>query len=341
MSSNCPPTTRSDALVKKGGRKTAGIASPETVQAIEAVVKDHTAGSPVDPDIRWTNRSPRDIAHELHDDWGISLHPKTVRRILRDDLGLRKRATLKSRTHCHDPDRDAQFQNIAQLRRQYERNGWPVLSIDSKKKELLGDFRRAGSAWTNGRVTAPDHDFPSQASGKLTPFGVYDCFANEGFMLLTTGAETGQLACDGVRRWWYRLGQRRYRGAGQMLLLCDCGGGNGYRNRLFKQSLQQLAERLNMTIRVAHYPTGCSKYNPIEHRMFCHVSRSLQGVALTTVDTAKQFIEQTRTGPGLTVIAEQARRIYATGVQVAANFMKSFPIHFDKILPRYNYFATS
>jgi hypothetical protein len=325
---------------KKGGRPKASIAHPGAVQAVERIVEEHTAGSPVDPEIRWTNRSPRAIANELSDH-GYSFCPETVERILREDLGLGHRQAVKNATTCNYPFRNEQFEYIAELRDRFAFWDFPVLSIDTKQKELLGDFYRGGHAWTNGRIVVPDHDFRDRATGKLVPYGVYDVGANEGLMMLTTSADTAELACDAVRRWWYRLGKWRYSVSSPLLLLCDCGGSNGYRQYLFKESLKELAMRLGKTIRVAHYPPGCSKYNPIEHRMFCHVERSMQGVILNSIDTAAHFISQTRTSTGLSVVVEKARQVYRKAKAATARFLEHFPIFFDDDRPELNYYATA
>jgi len=309
------------------------------VEAVAEIVAEHTAGSPVDPQIRWTNRSPREIAGELAER-GYAASPPTVRRILQEDLKLRIRQACKSLTHCHYPFRDEQFQHIAELRDWYLMVGYPVLSIDTKKKENLGDFYRPGSAYTDGFVLAPDHDFPSRAVGKLAPYGVYDVGANQGFMLLSTGPDTSELATDAVWSWWEALGQQRYGRPRRLLLLCDCGGSNGYRQHRFKQDVKDLAIRLGTHIQVAHYPPGCSKYNPIERRMFCHVSRAMQGVILRSLDVAQQCIERTATATGLSVVVETACKLYQKGRKATAEFLERLPIEFDNHLPQLNYLAT-
>lgn len=309
------------------------------MEVVAEIVEAHTAGSPVKPGFRWTNRSPRDIADELYE-FGYSLCPETVRRILREDLNLGLRQAVKNETTCNYAYRDEQFEYIAELRDHFHFWGRPVLSIDTKLKEKLGDFRRSGAAWTDGHVIAPDHDFPRRATGKLTPYGVYDVGRNEGLMMLTTSADTAELACDAVRRWWHRLGKWHYASCSQLLLLCDCGGSNGNRQYLFKENVKHLAMRLGLSIRVAHYPPGCSKYNPIEHRMFCHVARSLKGVTLDSIDTAARFIRQTSTATGLSVIVEKARKMYYKGKKATERFLDHLPIVFDDHLPELNYYAT-
>lgn len=301
---------------------------------------DRTAGSPVDEAILWTNRSPRDIATELAST-GFDVGPDTVRTILTEDLGLSLRQAVKDEATCNFPQRDEQFEHIGRLRKTFQREGCPVLSIDTKQKELLGNFFRRGRAYTNGRVHVLDHDFATHGHGRMVPYGVYDVARNQGLMLLSVGPDTSQLACDAIWRWWQRLGKWHYAGSKRLLLLCDCGGSNGYRQYLFKEELLRLAGDLGMSIRVAHYPPGCSKYNPIEHRMFCHVTRALQGVVLQTVEVAKQFIARATTDTGLRVVAEAARRVYQKGMHASAEFIQNMPIRFHHFLPKLNYTARS
>jgi hypothetical protein len=329
---------RSAGSEKRGGRKKASIAQPGLIEAIAATVADHTAGSPVDESLLWTNRSPHDIAQELASD-GFEVGPDTVRIILTTELGLSLRQAVKDEATCNFPRRDEQFKHIARLRKAFQRQGCPVLSIDTKRKELLGNFFRSGRAYTDGRVHVLDHDFATQGHGRMAPYGVYDVARNEGLMLLSVGPDTSQLACDAIWRWWQRLGKRPYADAKRLLLLCDCGGSNGYRQNVFKEELQTLADDLGMSIRVAHYPPGCSKYNPIEHRMFCHVTRALHGVVLKTVEIAKQCIARTATVTGLRVVAETARRVYQKGLHASASFLQDMPIRFHHFLPELNYTA--
>lgn len=307
--------------------------------SIERAIAADTAGSPVEEGIRWTNRSATDLAAELRQE-GLEIGVDTVRRVLREDMGLSLRQAMKNESECRCPDRDKQFRHIAALRQEYERHDWPIISIDTKKKEILGNFWHPGRAYTDGRVVVRDHDFVG-AEDRLVPYGVFDIRRNEGFVLLTRGADTCELACDAVWRWWQRLGKRSYHYAPRLLVLCDCGGSNGNRQHRFKEELCYLASDIGCDIRVAHYPPGCSKYNPIEHRMFCHVTRSLRGVVLKTVEVAKRFIGRTKTTQGLRILAETARLMYEKGLKASEHFIVRNPILFEPVLPQFNYTAPS
>lgn len=304
---------------------------------IEAAVATQTAGSPVNERIRWTNRSPAEIAEEVGAQ-GFAVSDDTVRTILTEELGLRRRAAVKDEAACNFRERDAQFRHIARLRADYQRRGWPVISVDTKKKELLGDFFRPGQAYTDGVLHVQDHDFVTSEQ-RLAPYGVFDTRHNEALLLLTRGADSSELACDAIWRWWQRLGRRRYWHASGLLLLCDCGGSNGYRQHRFKEDLCELAGRLRRDIRVAHYPPGCSKYNPIEHCLFCHVTRSMKSVALRTIEIARELIARTTTAAGLHVVAELARRAYNKGRKASAEFLNQMPIQRHTFLPDLNYTA--
>jgi hypothetical protein len=299
-------------------------------------VSNHTAGSPVDPSLRWTNRSPRTIAEELADQ-GFSACVDTVRRILIEDLGLHRRKACKDEAGGEYEFRNEQFEHIAYLRTLYAKQGWPVISIDTKHKELLGNFYRPGAAYTDGRIHVADHDFAPPGASRAIPYGVYDVRRNEGFILLAQGADTGELACHAIERWWLRMGEPHYDRKCPLLVLCDCGGGNGRRSWRFKEDLAWLATRLQRNLHIAHYPPYCSKYNPIEHRLFPHVTRAMQGVILKTMDVIRDCIARTSTSTGLRVLVEKARKIYEKGRQTTALFLDTMPIIFSAFLPDVNY----
>jgi len=302
------------------------------------MVEVQTAGSPVEPGRLWTNRSPRELADQLQQ-VGFSVCANTVHQLLREELQLGRRQAVKTLPLGESRDRNAQFERIAELKAEYLDRGWPVVSIDTKKKELLGDFFRRGTGWTNGRVRAFDHDFPSAAVGKVVPYGVYDLAANEALVLLAAGADTAELACTAIRRWWFRLGRQRYPRAGGVLALADCGGSNGRRVTLFRERLCQTAVRLELPIRVAHLPPYCSKYNPIDHRLFCHLTRSLAGLLCRSVDVIRDAFARTTTSTGLHIVVETARRAYQAGVKASVAFLEHEPIIRDDYLPAFNYVA--
>jgi hypothetical protein len=277
-----------------------------------------------------------DLADELSEQ-GHDIDRKTLQRILRDELQLGHRQIAKKLTLNESADRDAQFLVMQQYRREFLDRGFPVLSIDTKKKESLGNFYRRGPAWTDADVRAWDHDFPSYSWGKVIPYGVYDLGRNEALMYLAQGFDTGQLAVDAIRRWWFRLGQRSYPADSPILLLADSGGSNGYRVPLFREQLQLLANRLHREIRVSHIPPYCSKYNPIDHRLFCHVARSLQAILLRSIEVVRDAIARTTTRTGLRVVAELARKLYRKGVKTSPEYLANETVIRDDKLPKYNY----
>ena len=325
-----------DASEKRGGRKKASSAEPELVPELKKLAENHTAGSAVDPERVWTSHSCESFSEELAG-LGFSVCANTVNRLLRDELGLSRRKMEKTLAMGQNADRDAQFRRMHQLKQHFLARGWPVLSIDTKKKELLGRFQRGGQAWTDDRLRAWDHDFPSSSWGKVIPYGVYDVAANEALVYLAQGADTGELACDAIRRWWHRLGKRHYDSTSPILLLADCGGSNGYRVPLFRQQLYELSQRLNRTFRVCHLPPYCSKYNPIDHRLFCHLSRSLRSTQLTGIEVIHEALDQTTTRTGLYVVCELARKSYAAGLKAHPKFLANEPTLRDKNLSAYNY----
>jgi hypothetical protein len=236
--------------------------------------------------------------------------------------------------------RNAQFENIARLKAEFEALGNPVISMDTKKKEYLGNFYRAGRAYTREEALAAfDHDFNSFAEGIIIPHGIYDLLKNKGYLNLGTSKDTSEFACDSLRNWWYNQGQFDYPEATSILILCDGGGSNDVRHYLFKFELQQLADEIGIEIRIAHYPPYCSKYNPIEHRLFPHVTRACQGVIFKSVKLVKQLMSTTHTQQGLTVTVQVIDKVYLTGRKVADEFKQHMPIVFDDHLSQWNYRA--
>ena len=287
--------------------------------------------------VLWTNLSLRELSRRLLE-LGTPASRRVIRRLLRQ-LQLGRRTARKKKTMGHHPDRNAQFENIARLRREYQDAGDPIVSIDTKKKELLGNFHRPGHTLTEQTVETFDHDFPSAGQGKLIPHGIYDLTNQHAQINLNTSHDTGELCCDSIALWWEQHGRVAYPKASRLLILCDGGGSNSARQYLFKEDLQRLANRLELELRVAHYPPYCSKHNPIEHRVFPHVTRACQGVIFHTLDIAQQFIARAKTTTGLRVTVGLLKKVYATGRKYADNFKQNMTILFDDHLPKWNYRA--
>jgi hypothetical protein len=233
--------------------------------------------------------------------------------------------------------RNAQFENIAHLRAVYIAAGNPVISMDTKKKEYLGNFYRDGHLYTTEELQVYDHDFSSHAEGIVIPHGIYDVQRNTGYINLGTSHDTSEFACDCIRNWWHNQGRFEYPNATSILVLCDGGGSNNSRHHIFKQDLQVLADELGIEIRIAHYPPYTSKYNPIEHRLFPHVTRACQGVVFKSVELVKELMEKTHTRQGLQVAVQIVDRVYQTGRRAAEDFKETMLIVFDEFLPRWNY----
>jgi hypothetical protein len=302
------------------------------------VLADHTAGDPMRSEVKWTNLSRRQIAKRITD-LGTPVSRHVVSLLLRKHGYRRRKAVKKKTMGPRHPDRNAQFENIARLKKKYLDAGLPVISIDTKKKELLGDFYRDGKIDTQGTIETNDHDFSSAGEGVVIPHGIYDVGRNQGFIHLNTSHDTSELACDSIAAWWDVHGEATYPRAKELLVLCDGGGSNSASRYVFKEQLQKLADRLGIEIRVAHYPPYCSKYNPIEHRLFPHVTRACRGVIFRTLETVRYYISKTETSTGLKVCVSILDKAYQTGLKCAAGFKKSMKIVFDKLLPKWNYRA--
>ena len=269
---------------------------------------------------------------------GTPVSPHVVRAWLAEE-GLALHKIAKDMAGGQSPHREAQFQLIAALKAAYLDKGNPVFSMDTKAKERLGQLDRKGRVWTRQAFRAFDHDFPSWATGVVIPHGIYDLTRYCGHLNLGLSHDTSAFACDSFRWYWNRIGQRYYPNATSILWLCDCGGSNSATQYLFKQDLQKLVNDIGIEIRVAHYPSYCSKYNPIERRFFPHVGRACQGMLFDTLDTVVGLMRKTVTTTGLRATVNVIRRIYETGRKVAADFKKRMTILFDDILPRWNYRA--
>jgi hypothetical protein len=303
------------------------------------VLKNYTAGDPMDEKVRWTNLKPWQIAQLLGKEYEIQISLNVIHQLLKKH-DYRRRKAQKRLTKQHVLHRNEQFENILRLKAEYEATNNPVISMDGKKKEYLGNLYRDGQLYTLAELQTLDHDFVSYAEGIVIPHGIYDLKHNIGYISLGNSKETSQFACDSLRNWWYDQGRHLYPDATSLLILCDGGGSNNSRHYLFKQDLQALADELGLDIRIAHYPPYCSKYNPIEHRMFPHVTRACQGVVFESIELVKELMAGTTTTKGLQVTVKVIDKVYETGRKVADDFKKTMRIAFDQFLPQWNYTAT-
>lgn len=289
------------------------------------------------PGVLWTNLSQRQIAEKLLAQ-GFRVSTTVVKQLLRRHH-LGRRQARKKRPLKQHRQRDRQFQNIARLRAAYENGDNPILSIDTKKKEFIGELFRAGHGYTNQTVATLDHDFPSAARGVIYPHGIYDVKRNQGHINLGLSHDTSRFACDSLAYWWENYGRWLYPKATSILLLCDGGGSNAANRYIFKYHLQQAANRFGLEIRVAHYPPYTSKYNLIEHRLFPHVSRACQGVVFTSLDLAVAKMVETSTTTGLRTTVHVLAGDYPTGEKAPKGYKKTMRIVFDDELPAWNYRA--
>jgi hypothetical protein len=334
------PGSKGKKRIRKagGGRKRYDETYPEIDEQFLEVLKYDTAGDPMDETVRWTNLRPWEIAQRLAGRYEIKVSRTVVKKLLKKH-NYRRRKALKKQTMKNVPNRNEQFENIARKIAEYEATGNPIMSMDTKKKEQLGNFYRDGHLYTLEQLLTFDHDFSSFAQGVVIPHGLYDLKQNIGYLNLGNSKETSEFACDCIRKWWYNRGQYDYPQATSILILCDGGGSNSSRHYIFKQDLQLLVDELGIEIRIAHYPPYTSKYNPIEHRLFPHVTRACQGVIFTSIELVKELIEKTKTSTGLKVTVQIIDKVYALRRKVADDFKETMKIVFDDYLPQWNYTA--
>lgn len=319
---------------KGGGRKRKIDVTPELLKVFLAVIQEHTAGSP-QHDIRWTNLRQPEIAQRMSES-GVYVSCRIVRQLLKQQ-GFVRRQSQKKKSFKQHPERNPQFENITTLKAKYLADSQPVLSMDTQKKEMLGNFYRHGKLYARETIEVLDHDFPSYSDGKVVPHGLYDIGLNKAHVNLGTSRDTTEFACDSVAHWWNLHGRHDHPNAKELLILCDGGGSNPSRSPLFQQDLQALANTLNLEIRIAHFPPYCSKHNPIEHRVFPHITRACEGVVFTSVPLVKQLIERTQTRTGLQVTVDIIDRVYETGRKAACSIKNSLRVVADTLLPAWNY----
>lgn len=301
-------------------------------------MKHEVAGSPMGG-LRWTSKSTEKIACELRK-IGIEICANTVGKLLKQmKFSLRvNRKWLESATTLSPEDRDRQFVYISERREEFAAAGDPVISVDTKKKELVGNFKNNGKCWEKEAVKVNDHDFRSQAEGRAVPYGIYDVRANAGWVEVGASHDTPGFAVDAIEGWWLGEDRKRYPDAGNLLILADCGGSNGYRLRAWKWQLQQqLCNRLGLSVTVSHYPAGTSKYNPIEHRLFSEISKNWAGKPLTSFERIVKFIRATGTSTGLKVKASLNANHYAKGQSITDAQIDELNLTRHETFPQWNY----
>jgi hypothetical protein len=319
-----------------GGRRTLTQTDPSLLAALERLIDPATRGDPMSP-LRWTCKSTAKLAEELT----RQNHPvsdRTVAMLLKQS-GYSLQANRKSREGSSHPDRNAQFEYINRQVRACQKRQQPVVSVDTKKKELVGEFKNPGEEWQPQGQPQPVnvHDFPDKKLGKAIPYGVYDLAGNEGWVSVGIDHDTAEFACASILRWWNEMGSERFPRATELLITADGGGSNSSRNRLWKKSLQCLADELGMTLKICHFPPGTSKWNKIEHRLFCFITKNWRGRPLTTYEVIVNLIASTTTKSGLIVRAALDPRQYETGITVSDEELEHLHLTRAKFHGEWNY----
>jgi len=318
------------------GRKRAEVVDAGLTAALERLVEPESRGDPQSP-LRWTCKSTRRLAEELTAQ-KHPVGPTKVRQLLKE-AGYSLQANRKTCEGKSHPDRDAQFRYINRRVKAQQRRGQAAISVDTKKKETLGNLKNSGQTWRpKGKPREVDtHDFPDPRKGKAVPYGVYDLHHNEAWVSVGVSSDTAEFAVESIRCWWKRLGRRRIRQATRLLITADSGGSNSSRNRLWKVELQKLSDQIGLEIEVCHFPPGTSKWNKIEHRLFCHVTRNWQGRPLETYEVVVSLIGSTTTKTGLKVYAELDANTYEKGRQVSDEQLANVNIKRSRFHGEWNY----
>lgn len=308
---------------------------PLSVQHLMFLVDAEVAGDP-SSDQQWVRRSLRKLQRALQS-YGLELAPSTIQQILRA-YGIRSKGNVKHLMPRAHPDRDHQFRYIVEVRNRFKRARWPIISVDTKKKELIGLFKNRGRIWTEKAPEVHTYDFPTDAVAKAVPYGVYDVQANRGAVYVGLDGDTPDFAVDAIVAWWRTQGRRRYPGARRLLILADGGGSNGYRVGRWKTQLQQrLVNAFGLTVTVCHYSPGAAKWNPVEHRLFSQISQTWAGLPLTSVEVLLSAIRSTTTGSGLRVTATLLPGTYPRELKASAKDLASICIRRHKVCPQWNY----
>ena len=320
-----------------GGRKRIKQQQPAVLGELERLVAPTTRGDPMSP-LRWTCKSTSHLAVELRRK-GYRIGERTVARLLQKDLKYSLQANRKTKEGASHPDRNAQFEYIAGQTRSFQQRGQPVVSVDTKKKELVGRFKNAGREWQPQGSPEPvnTHDFPDEELGKGIPYGVYEVGANRGWVSVGVDHDTAEFATATIRSWWDRMGSKSYPEARELLIMADSGGSNSSRTRLWKVALQRLADQIGLCLSVCHFPPGTSKWNKIEHRMFCHITANWRGKPLVSHEVIVNLIGNTTTQTGLTIQAALDLTRYPTGIQVSDDQLAQVRLEKGEFHGEWNY----
>lgn len=297
------------------------------------MLADATAGDPI-TGVKWTRKTLAALTRELQKKFRVG--HSTVARLLKSK-GIALRGNRKRLSPRHDAQRDRQFHYIARQRHKFAKGKVPIISVDTKKKELIGTFKNAGRTWRREPLDVFETDFPQDAKAKAIPYGIYNLASNAGYVVVGMSHATPAFAVAAIRTWWCEVGRHGHAGKPELLILCDGGGANGKHCWLWKWHLQQFADEFKLTITVAHYPTGASKWNPIEHRLFCHISSNWAGQPLISFETVLKFIRTTKTETGLSCRACLDRRKYETGLKITPEQKQQINLQPHRTLPQFNY----
>jgi transposase len=321
---------------KGGGRKKKTDKYPEIKDELKKIIEPHTRGEP-ESALLWTSKSLRKISAELKEK-GYIVSYRVVGEILKSE-GFSLQANKKTDEGKTHPDRNEQFLHIHQKVKSFQGDGNPVISIDAKKKELIGNFKNNGKEWRpKGQPEETKvYDFPSDAEGKVTPYGVYDITNNKGWVSVGIDKDTSEFAVQSIRNWWYKMGSAHFKQPSRVLITADGGGSNGSRVRLWKKEIQDLANELNMAITVCHFPPGTSKWNKIEHKLFSYISLNWRGKPLTSYEVVVKLIGSTTTAEGLEVLSELDTNAYAKGIKVSDKDFEELNIEKDDFHGEWNY----
>lgn len=319
-----------------GGRKLLEVKDAMLLSDLESLIEPFDLGDPSSP-LKWTSKSVVKLAQALNRG-GHRISPKSVYNLLKT-LGYSLQSNRKTRDGSSCEDRDEQFLHISQQVKYFQSQNEPVISVDTKKKELIGDFKNPGNEWClqSQPIEVRMHDFQEPELGKIIPYGIYDLTQNQGWVNVGIDHDTASFAVESIRQWWYASGEKCYPHSQHLMITADCGGSNSYRSRLWKLKLQELADEIHKTIHVCHFPPGTSKWNKIEHRLFCHITQNWRGRPLTSWQIVINLIRNTTTKQGLKVEARLDQNSYPTGIKVTNEEFNAIAIKQNSFHGEWNY----